>query len=194
MRSILIPFVAFLSLFATHPTPYQRMVEKVEKSVTFIKGTTFEGGETHHYTCTGFQVTKDLVMTADHCIGDIMTVDGIAAHPAKEDEDADLALVVAKTGRPPLGFSSHEPQRFEHLTAIGHAFGERQNTVLSEVAFIISGGSTLVQGGYIGGMSGGPVVNDDGAVVSIVQGYIQEYPQIGIGASESVILTFLGLK
>lgn len=198
LHLLLIPFLALGGLFHSHQTTYTKMVDRVQSSIIRVTGekdfmTQF--GPMHGmYVCTGEVIDQDRVLTAGHCAGDAMTADGQPAKLLKVDEHADLALLETATHKPFLHFSHSHVKRFDTLTAIGYAFGINVITVLDVKAFLFditppweaadekSAPGMLMQNSVIGGMSGGPIVNQKGQQVGIVQ-------QGGEGISYGVDIT-----
>ena len=85
--------------------------------------------------------------------------------------------------------------KFEDLTAIGYAFGWDQALVLDVKVLLVSKAPVdndtpgiIVRPGYIGGMSGGPVVDMNGQMVGIVQ---QANSGVGYGVPILIIRAFL---
>lgn len=195
MHRLLTPFVLVASLFHSTAVPsYTQTIEKVEASTVFITAQEEEGVG----RCTGFVVQTHLVLTANHCVAETMSVDEIVAHAVKVDKINDLALIYASTSKAPLAFRVAPVARFEMLTAIGHGYGWKALTTLAVRVILVNGSlesddnapdGIIVQPGYIGGMSGGPVVDVNGLVVGIVQ---RGSAQIGYGVNAATILAFLG--
>ena len=191
MYRLLTPFILALSLFH-HPSLLQS-IQKTEASTVYIEAVEQEGVG----RCTGFVVQAHLVMTANHCVADVMSVDGIAVHPVKVDAVNDLALLYSSTDKAPLHFRDSPVVRFEMVFSIGHAYGWKMLTVLDNRVIMVDGtletdgvpNGIIVSPGYIGGMSGGPVVDSHGLVVGIVQ---RGSAQVGYGVSVAVIRAFLG--
>jgi S1-C subfamily serine protease len=186
---LLAPFLLIGSLFQG-PT-YEQVVDRVSSSVVRITG---EMGE-EQYACTGFVVNVHQVLTAAHCIGERMTADGTPAKVLKADANVDLALLDVNTNKPGLDFRGEPIQRFETITGIGYAWGWRYLTVLDVRAYLVDvkpeqdiAVGTFVQGQYIGGMSGGPVVDRHGLVVGIVQ---RSNSGVGYGVGVLLIHAFL---
>ncbi len=207
LHKLLVPFIALSTLFHPHTDAYTKMVDRVELSVVRITGEMSrltEDGLIHGtYTCTGEVIAPGKVLTAAHCVNgdpDTMKADETVFSVVKADEDLDLALVSVETHqKPALKLRALPVYRFEHLTAIGYAYGYTKMSVLTEIVFLlhdnpwVKGDSDIypgiiVQGGYIGGMSGGPVVDAKGLQVSMVQ---RGNEFIGYGVDAQTIREFL---
>ncbi len=207
LRHLLLPFVAIGALLHPSSDPYTRMVDQTERSIVRISGEMdfmAEDGPRHGtYTCTGEVIAIGKVLTAAHCIGTNMKSDGdLVEVVVKADQTLDLAVLSVNTHqRPSLHLRKEPVVRFEELTAIGYAYGYAKLSALYEVAFLLHDfpwsvdnsipPGIIVQGGYIGGMSGGPVVDVKGLQVSIVQ---RGDETVGYGVDADTIRTFLAGK
>lgn len=211
-HKLLLPFFAVGSLLHPHHSsdPYTQMVEKVEKSMVRITGEmtreTMFGTQQGTYTCTGEVIAPDKVLTAAHCVHDNMKSDMDKVLVLGVDKTLDLALLLTDTHqKPSMKFRQAPVVRFEVLTAIGYAYGHTELSVLLERVFFVHSypwgpdedgiqtpAGIIVQGGYIGGMSGGPVVDAKGLQVSIVQ---RGREFVGYGVDVATIQSFLaGVK
>lgn len=164
--------LAFLFLFHSHLTTFTKMVDKVSSSVIRITGVEEEG----HFTCTGFVIAANRVLTAGHCAGAEMNADGQAATILKVDEMNDLMLLQVSTAKHALQLRTSPLVRFEEVTSIGYGFGWTQLTVLHNDVMLVThipamgiAPGIITQTEYIGGMSGGPVVDSHGRVIGMVQ-------------------------
>lgn len=183
--------LALLWLFHSPLTRYTKMVDKVSASVIRITGQVEQG----QFSCTGFVVAKNRVLTAGHCEGAEMNADGQAATILKVDHVNDLMLLSVPTAKEPLKFALPEVHRYANLTAIGYAYGWTVLSVLQERVFLLhsktdddSPVTLIVQGGYIGGMSGGPLVDSKGHVVGINQ---RANEIIGVSVNSLIMKAFL---
>lgn len=178
MHRLFAPFVLLASLFhfSHSDSAYTKMVDKVSSSVVRITGMMEEDGEVKPHTCSGFIISKNVVLTADHCIGDQMKVDGVQPKVVKRDAYYDLALLTVSSDKDALPFRYSDVNRFEYVTAVGYAYGWTRLSVLRVRVFLIDWAvqgnvapGLVMQGSLIGGMSGGPIIDEDGSVVAITQ-------------------------
>lgn len=178
---LLAPVILLFHLFNPFHSSYDKMIRKVEGSLVRIEGqkVLIEDGQTMevHYVCTGFVVAPDLVMTAAHCLGDEMTADGAIAQMMRANLSTDILLLQTSTDRPALTFRTEPLQRFDLVTGLGYGNAWSRASILRlPVIFVdyspIPGFPPvdIVQGGWIHGMSGGPVVDSDGHVAFMVNG------------------------
>lgn len=136
--------------------------------------------------CSGFVVDaqRDFIQTADHCVqamveeGGTMLADGRDVVIVARDQDHDLAVIHAETSKPALRPSARSIQPGMPALEVGYAYGYKVPQVrvsyvtglnydLSRYGF--GGGFVGFDNPMIGGMSGGPVVDRDGNVISLNQ-------------------------
>lgn len=147
--------------------------------------------------CSGFVINTQLeyVMSANHCWGPGVTVDGKAADVMFWDKDADvLVLRVEGLEKKALKPSTKPLTIGMPIAAFGYARGSKFPTlrvgVISAVdavfpAWDLTGTWLVIDTPYIGGMSGGPVYDISGHIVGIVQ---RASEAEGIGRSISDLL------
>ncbi len=180
-----------LSLFHSHVTNYTRMVDHVSASVVRITVQKEEG----QGVCTGFVIAPQRVLTAGHCAGNQIQVDGVEATALKVDEASDLLLLKSNTKKTPLEFNDVIVWRFEPLTALGYGLGWKSLVVLHVSVVVVTQvpaegfpAGIIVQTEYVHGMSGGPVVDEGGKIVGIVQAGSEG---LGFGVGTQLIRAFL---
>lgn len=171
-------------------TRYARMIDHVHDSIVRVT-------DTEAIVCTGEVIAAERILTAAHCLendGPFYT-DGVLAKVLKVDEQADLALLSAPVHRPALVLRVETVPRFETFTGVGYAFGTRRLYDLRVQSLLIDvapdGVRTpglIMQTGYIPGMSGGPVIDDRGQMVGIIQ---QTNAGVGYGVGTLIIRAFL---
>jgi S1-C subfamily serine protease len=125
-------------------------------------------------TGSGSWIAGDRVLTAAHVVaaGNCL-VQGKPTRPIYLDEDRDIAILQTQAQTETvMEMSCDAPVHGGHYIAIGYAFGVEKPVEqrLRGTTFSMDGFSVL-KGNIFGGMSGGPVVNDDGEIVAIVNMY-----------------------
>jgi S1-C subfamily serine protease len=160
-------------------TDWADVVRQVERSVVYV-----EIGS--QGACTGFVINqeKHYVMTAAHCQpGDngALWVDRVPAKVVSMDSKKDLLVVEAKDldpTRPALKLAAKNPERGQEVMSVGYGFALerpffRQAHVQDDALMIpqdgVGGPYISTDSPFVGGQSGGPVVNAAGEVVLIVQ-------------------------
>ncbi len=180
-RSVPFHVVLWLMFYTLHTfgADWTPIAEKLSKSVVFIQN---DGG-----SCTGFVINtawgdkkdKDLVLTAAHCYGLGLYVDQEPAKVVSKDDKKDLlVLEIDDTGRPALHLAKSNPKQGEVVASFGYGYGLerpmlRVMTIADDNTYIpedgIGGPLIVTDSAFVGGMSGGPVINAAGDVVMIVQ-------------------------
>lgn len=130
--------------------------------------------------CTGFVIDneRDFVLTAAHCDGEKLFADSMPAKVRAKDTKWDyLVLFVEGIDKPALKLATHDPKVGEEVASYG--WGYAMNQPLFRVAHISAEDVTVPQfenaryiaidAAFVGGQSGGPVVNGAGELVMIVQ-------------------------
>lgn len=199
MRRILISIIGFTlfvsaSLLATEWNP---VANRVVKSLSFL--------ETPEGTCTAWSIDekKDLVITAGHCFGrdkeakDILVDQTPVTRLVSLDTKKDLMILEVKgLDKPALRLAKANPRIGDEVASYG--FGLGLERPLFRTAHIsddqvtiesVGGPFIMTDTDFIGGQSGGPVVDINGDVVMIVQRGTQG---LGIGVGAETIKAKMG--
>lgn len=179
------------------PVGQSAMIKQALLSVGHVTGTKTDDEDNHfHYGCSAFAIEARKYLTAAHCIGDDMKLDGIPARVVKQDDAKDLAVVLADDKRPVLTIRQRALEFLESAVGLGYGYSWAHPTVTYHKAVMFgftppnSGifPGTWYQGGFIGGMSGGPIVDESGQVVGVVQ---RSNDVTGYGVDSETIMGFL---
>lgn len=169
MRKILALVGLVLLALATPSaqSPWTAVAEKLKASIVFLEN------------CTGFVIDakRHLVLTAQHCEAEKMLADGTPAYKVFADGRKDLLVIRAHgVDKPALKLAAKDPEIGQEVATLGFGwaleFPMFRMSHVSHPRFEIEGLSgpfVVVDTSYVGGQSGGPVVDASGAVVSIVQ-------------------------
>lgn len=150
--------------------------------------------------CTGMviDVNRRHVLSAAHCDGPNLYVDHSSATVIAKDSQRDLlVLKVDDLGtRPALKLAAHDPQVGAEVLSIGYGYALEapmvRSTRISAVTRIpeLRGQEFLLtQEPFVGGQSGGPLLNHDGEIAGIVQA---SSPQVGLATAASEIRKRVG--
>jgi len=197
MKKLVLTLVLLLST-AVYANDWTKTADVLSKASVYI--------ENAQGSCTGFvsnasarKGEKDFVITAAHCDGDKLFVDHMPAIVVYKDVKKDLMVVeVEDTGRPALKLASSNPKIGDPVASYGYGFGmERamfRTASVSDTAFYIpengiGGPFIVIDAEFVGGQSGGPVVNPAGEVVLIVQ---RGGSGVGIGVGAELMQTAVG--
>lgn len=168
--------------------PWPGVVKKVEPAIVSV--------ENADGACTGFVIdtARKYVLTAAHCDGKELYADRVSASVVSKDTHKDLlVLKVAELdpGRTALKLAETNPAVMEQVVSVGYGYAlERmfyRSARITDTAVMIPeqgiGGPFIgTDAPFIGGQSGGPIVNVSGAVVAIVQRSDGSALGIGVGA------------
>lgn len=171
-----------------HAEDWSSVIKTVEKSIVWV-----EIGD--EGACTGFVIdqARHYVMTAAHCSpGEhgILWVDRVPARVVSRDTKKDLLVVEVKDidpTRPALKLAAKNPERGQELMSAGYGYALerpffRQAHVQDDAVADIAGGPYIsTDTSFVGGQSGGPVVNIAGEVVMIVQQGDRGTTGLGVG-------------
>lgn len=169
------------------------VITKAEKSIVYI--------ETSEGACTGFVIdqAKHYVMTAAHCYDEKVFADLTPARVVAVDTHQDLMVLEAKDidpSRPALKLAAKNPERGTEVMSAGYGYAlESAQFRIAHIADNNFRVPSIAQTFYsldatfIGGQSGGPVVDHAGDVVMIVQ---RGSDSVGIGIPAETIRARLG--
>lgn len=187
MGKIITAIVAFVLLststyaVADNPQPSGYFINTdlvVQLVCTEIKPNTKGGHD--QYTGTAFFVGTHTLMTADHVVaGMTCTIDGKTVQITEEDQGLDYAIVTTPTStKEPeevLNYSCDGYKKDQEYLAVGFALG--QDKVVQSLRASSSHddqdgfeSEALLVGKTFEGMSGGPIFDQRGYVVGIVNG------------------------
>ena len=177
--------------FAQSPDTISRATESlVRVSFDF----TDADGEEVSQRCTGFKVGLKWVITADHCIPpkDVNTdvlVDGRPSHIIRHKGYLVL-LEVPLDDKPILQVVKKDPPIGTDVTAIGYAWATSVHVFKRTVAAYEHTWLTI-DGPVAPGMSGGPVIDENGKVVGLIQA---ASPIIGLNCPPKELRDFIAGK
>ena len=169
---------------------------KTRDSLVFIQNT--DG------SCTGFVIDAnakngmDRILTAAHCAGPDLFADSEPAKIVWKNDKADLmVLEIPDTGRPSMVLAKANPKVGDAIGSWGYGYSLerpmfRTAHVSDDAATLpaIEGGPfIMIDAGYVSGQSGGPCINEQGEVVSIVQ---RASGLVGIGVGAEAIRDKVG--
>lgn len=194
-RNVFFWTAAWLFFYTIHTftfgADWTPVADKLSQSVVYVEST--EG------SCTGFVVNahakndKDLILTAAHCDGDKLFADNAVARVVWKDGKRDLLILeVDDTGRPAVVLAKSNPVQGEEIASFGYGMGLEKpmlriahvSNAAIQVPDVEGGPFVMIDAAYVGGQSGGPVINAAGSVVSIVQ---RASGTVGIGVGAETI-------
>jgi S1-C subfamily serine protease len=179
-----------LALSPASATDWSAVVTQVEKSVVWLQ-VGDDGG------CTAFVINqeKHYLLTASHCKPSehgVLWADNVQATVVLLDSKRDLMVLEAKNldpSRPALKLAEKNPVIGQEIMSIGFGYALerpffRQAHVQDDKMALpgVDGGPFVsTDTAFVGGQSGGPVVNISGEVVLIVQRGDGGTTGIGVG-------------
>jgi S1-C subfamily serine protease len=154
------------------------IAQKLTPSVYYLEALDKDGNV--FGSCTGFAINqaKGYFLTASHCDGEKVRIAGTASFKMFKDERKDLMVLRAinlDLG-PAIKLAKTDPDIGTAVASIGYGFGLEQPMFrLGNISHTrieieeLSGPFVMIDANYVPGQSGGPVLNDQGELVSIVQ-------------------------
>lgn len=191
--------VLFVLIPVSAANPWNIVAEKYTPSVVFIEAVDANGEPTGY--CSGFviSVTKKYVATAAHCDAERLLVNGTQSYRMYKDARKDLMVLRASELEgltAAFTLAPHDPKVGEEVASIGFGFAlEKAMFRISHISIAnldvegLSGPFFMTDAGFMPGQSGGPVVNDKGEIVAIVQRGNQG---LGLGVGADVIKDRIG--
>lgn len=199
----MLPAIGMVVLVAlpADSSDWSNVAERVRKSIMLV--------ETTKGTCTGFVINSnrknkddedvDLILTAAHCDGPELRADQRPAKILHKDDRKDLmVLEVEDTERPVLFIAKDNPKKAQQVMSYGFGYGLerpmlRFTSIADDNTYIPEGGIGgplfVTDAGLVAGQSGGPIVNERGEVVMIVQ---MSSGVVGLGVGAEMIRDKVG--
>lgn len=184
----LLPLVLSVMFVAPVCASWPDVAAKVSKSIAYLTG------PAGHCTAFTIDADRDYMLTAGHCEQSSIRVGGLPATIVYKDEKKDLMVLEVKGDDHPALHLAAEPARIgEEVASYGYGyalerplfrFGHVSDDDFHGPEVGVGGPYTAIDSGFIGGQSGGPVVNAAGEVVAVVQ---MTTESMGIGVGVKVI-------
>lgn len=193
LRLTAILLMIFQAPMFSQATDWSTAVALLNQATVYIE---VKGG-----SCTGFvasTIERDgekytRIVTAAHCDGEELYADQTPAKVVFKDTKKDLMVVETEhLDRPGLRLATRDPKIGELVGSFGFGYSlERPMFRVAHISddktFIADGGVggplLVIDAAFVGGMSGGPVVNHLGEVVMIVQ-RASDRVGLGVGVEE----------
>ncbi len=158
-------FIATLTLVLMMNVGLSARKSLSDRVLESIVGIMFTDAEAKPHFCTGFVVAQG-ILTAQHCNGNNLLVDGVEAHVIKVDST--MLLLRAPTKKPAIAIRTKPLHISDRVFSFGFAYGDME--VLGRtISRIWLNGLVSLDGPLGPGMSGGPTVDRDGRVVGLNQ-------------------------
>ncbi len=199
VKKVLLPFLLMVSVMWCSAFAFkQNRIQKIINSMVMVTYTDTDGAE---FVCSGFIVKAPIpktnavewprAITARHCVLDldVVQVDGEDSIVLKRDDSFALLSVpspISGINKVPLEIETKPLEYNQRVLSFGFGYGVME--VLERSVSAWKGEAMAVDGPFIKGMSGGPLVNQDGKVVGLIQASDNI---IGIASRQEEIKAFL---
>lgn len=191
MKALLTALIAVF-LFVQSGAAIYTSPPSIDKAIRSLVRVEFEAQPKGVHVCTGFVVSssKGWAITARHCVIDKtpVYVDGQESEIVKQNGLFTIVRIPPMS-KPTLELRDRELPIGERLYAIGYGFGQLMVFNRGFSGWIDK--DIMLDGPLVGGMSGGPIIDQDGRVVGLNQAS-SEY--IGLGCSYKELKEFIGKK
>lgn len=177
-----------------HADAWEKVITKAQSAVVYIQ-VGDDGG------CSGFVINKaeKFVMTAAHCYGEKLWVDHVKADVVALDDKKDLMVLKVPyldPSRDALVLAAKNPDIRQDVLSVGFGYAlDRpffKTAHVSDTDVRINAGASYigVDASFTPGQSGGPVLDQAGEVVAIVQ--LGDGGTLGLGVGAETIRARLG--
>ena len=189
-----IGILALVSVPVAASDPWTQVATRVSASVAQATFTFDEAGNVGKCSAFAIDEHRNLFMTANHCTGANMKVDGFPASVVYVSLEHDLAVLVCYgVNMRALKPSTQPILRGTPLAAFGYGYGwlkamfRAGSVAIPSIQLNEIGGDfyLITDFALVGGMSGGPMVDNEGNVVSINQ---LGNAEVGLGRPLDVIM------
>lgn len=184
---LLLSVAVLVSSCAATPTPpsKSKIIDQAELSIVRLE---YSIDDEHTYVCTGFLVDRYEILTATHCVGEGLTANTIPVKVMKQGESLTLLKAPIVLG-PALKIRKTPVHSGEEGIGIGYGLGFLNVFTRFVTAPLYNGTDLILDGLFINGMSGGPVIDRDGLVIGLIQsGYMGT---LAITCGQDEIRTFI---
>jgi S1-C subfamily serine protease len=193
MKTFLLAWLVGALILAVWTAPdWVAVAERLEESVMQISD-----------TCSAFSIDddRDYVLTAKHCTPEDplkpTIVDLVPAKLVADDVQYDFAVLhVPGMDHKALALAADEPKAGTEVISLGYGMGLKKwmfrHAWVSNRGLSIpdlDGEWIMIDGAFVGGQSGGPVINAAGEVIAVVQ---RANSTTGIGRGSDMIRKRVG--
>ena len=147
------------------------------------------------YGCTAFAIEARKWLTAEHCVGANMMIDGHPAFLVMASPKLDLAVLVSDYVKPALTLRERPLLPQEEVVGLGYGYSWKFPVITHHYAVLMNFSpleditpGTWYSNGFIGGQSGGVLIDKAGLVVGMMQRSDFQY---GYGVDAKTITDFL---